>query len=318
MSAAIVCRNLHKRYPARPGPVDAVNGLDLEVQVGECFGLLGPNGAGKTTTIEILEGLLPPTAGEVEILGLRWGRQDQELRQRLGITLQETRLAEKLTVLETLTLFRSFYARGIKPEAAVAAVELQEKADSYVGRLSGGQRQRLAVACALVGDPELLFLDEPTTGLDPQSRRQLWDILRAFKAQGRTTLVTTHYMDEAERLCDRVAVVDHGKVIALGAPAELIARLGGEHLIEFVVAGPAPLEEAGYLALPGVVGLRREDEAYCLAVTAPHRALPALLDKLEADGRELTRLTTRHASLEDVFVTLTGRHLRDDLERQAG
>jgi ABC-2 type transport system ATP-binding protein len=316
MDAAILCRNLRKRYPARPTPVEAVNGLDLEVRVGECFGLLGPNGAGKTTTIEILEGLLPPTAGEVEVLGLRWDHQEQALRQRIGITLQETRLAEKLTVAETLTLFRSFYNRGIPPAAAVAAVELQEKSDSYVGRLSGGQRQRLAVACALVGDPELLFLDEPTTGLDPQSRRQLWDILRSFKAQGRTILLTTHYMDEAERLCDRVAVVDHGKVIAQGSPAELIAQLGGEHLIEFVVAGPAPLEEAGYLALPGVVSLRREEEVYCLAVTAPHRALPALLDKL-SDGRELTRLTTRHASLEDVFVTLTGRHLRDDAERQA-
>jgi ABC-2 type transport system ATP-binding protein len=314
--AAILCRNLRKRYPARSAPVEAVNGLDLEVQVGECFGLLGPNGAGKTTTIEILEGLLVPTAGEVEVLGLHWDRNEQALRQRIGITLQETRLAEKLTVAETLTLFRSFYLRGITPQAAVAAVELEEKANSYVGRLSGGQRQRLAVACALVGDPELLFLDEPTTGLDPQSRRQLWDILRSFKAQGRTILLTTHYMDEAERLCDRVAIVDHGKVIAEGTPAELIARLGGEHLIEFVVAGSALLQEADYLALPGVVGLRREDEAYCLSVTAPHRALPALLDKLEADGRELTRLTTRHASLEDVFVTLTGRHLRDEAERQ--
>jgi ABC-2 type transport system ATP-binding protein len=295
--------------------VDAVNGLDLEVQTGECFGLLGPNGAGKTTTIEILEGLLPPTSGEVEILGRHWGREETALRQRIGISLQETRLADKLTVRETLTLFRSFYARGLTPEAVMADVELTEKAGAYVSRLSGGQRQRLAVACALVGDPELLFLDEPTTGLDPQSRRQLWDILRGLKAQGRTVLLTTHYMDEAERLCDRVAVVDHGRVIALGSPAELIARLGGEHLIEFVVSGEAPLEEGAYRALPAVVGLRREEDAYCLAVTAPHLTLPALLDRLAADGRELTRLTTRHASLEDVFVTLTGRHLREDEEK---
>jgi ABC-2 type transport system ATP-binding protein len=314
MDAAIVCRDLHKRYPARPTPVDAVNGLDLEVRAGECFGLLGPNGAGKTTTIEILEGLLPATSGEVEILGLRWDRQEQALRQRIGISLQETRLAEKLTVLETLTLFRSFYGHGVEPATAAAEVGLTEKADSYVGKLSGGQRQRLAVACALVGNPELLFLDEPTTGLDPQSRRQLWDILRGFKAQGRTILLTTHYMDEAERLCDRVAVVDHGKVIALGSPSELIARLGGEHLIEFVVNDGAPLDENSYRALPAVVGLFREEDAYCLSVTAPHRTLPALLDKLAAEGRELTRLTTRHASLEDVFVTLTGRHLRDEEE----
>jgi ABC-2 type transport system ATP-binding protein len=312
MDAAILCRGLHKRYPARPAPVEAVNGLDLEVEAGECFGLLGPNGAGKTTTIEILEGLLPASAGEVEILGQRWDRNEMELRQRIGITLQETRLAEKLTVRETLTLFRSFYGHGQSAEAAEAAVGLTEKAASYVGKLSGGQRQRLAVACALVGDPELLFLDEPTTGLDPQSRRQLWDILRGFKRQGRTILLTTHYMDEAERLCDHVAIVDRGKVIALGTPAELIARLGGEHLIEFVLADDAPLDESAYRALPAVVGLRREDNAWCLAVGAPHRTLPALLDRLAADGRELTRLTTRHASLEDVFVTLTGRHLRDD------
>jgi ABC-2 type transport system ATP-binding protein len=312
MTPAIVCRDLHKRYPARPVPVDAVNGLDLEVATGECFGLLGPNGAGKTTTIEILEGLLAPTSGEVEVLGMRWGREDEALRQRLGISLQETRLAEKLTVRETLTLFRSFYQQGIDAGEAMAEVSLTDKADAYVGKLSGGQRQRLAVACALVGDPQLLFLDEPTTGLDPQSRRQLWDILRGFRAQGRTILLTTHYMDEAERLCDRVAVVDHGRVIALGTPAELIARLGGEHLIEFVVNDGSALDPEGLKTLPAVVGVRREEDAFVLAVTAPHVALPALLDRLEREQRELTRLTTRHASLEDVFVTLTGRHLRDE------
>src|SRR5438874_11513434 len=209
MTPAILCRDLRKRYPARPAPVDAVNGLDLEVAVGECFGLLGPNGAGKTTTIEILEGLLAPTSGEVEILGRRWGQDDEALRQRLGISLQETRLAEKLTVEETLNLFRSFYKQGLSPAVVMEQVGLTEKAAAYVGKLSGGQRQRLAVACALVGDPELLFLDEATTGLDPQSRRQLWDILRGFRALGRTILLTTHYLDEAERLCDRVAARDH-------------------------------------------------------------------------------------------------------------
>src|SRR5262249_26879784 len=192
MAPAIRCRDLRKRYPSRPNPVDAVNGLDLEIHPGECFGLLGPNGAGKTTTIEILEGLLPATAGEVEVLGRRWGQDDDALRQRLGISLQETRLAEKLTVRETLRLFRSFYRRGLAPDDASEQVQLGEKADTYVGKLSGGQRQRLAVACALIGDPELLFLDEPTVGLDPQNRRQLWDILRRFRAQGRTVLLTTH------------------------------------------------------------------------------------------------------------------------------
>jgi ABC-2 type transport system ATP-binding protein len=312
MDAAILCRDLKKRYPSRTAPVDAVNGLDLEVAQGECFGLLGPNGAGKTTTIEILEGLLIPTSGEVQIFGRHWGEDDQWLREQIGISLQDTRLAEKLTVHETLTLFRSFYKSGLTPEEAMNQVELTEKARAYVGKLSGGQRQRLAIACALVGNPQLLFLDEPTTGLDPQSRRQLWDILRALRAQGRTVLITTHYMDEAERLCDRVAVVDHGKVIALGTPTELIAKLGGEHLIEFAVVDGAAEDEAALRQLPAVVAVRCEADVYCLSVSAPHVAIPALLQYLQLSRRDLARLTTRHASLEDVFVTLTGRHLRDD------
>jgi ABC-2 type transport system ATP-binding protein len=312
MPPAILCRELHKDYTSRSATVHAVNGLNLEVQPGDCFGLLGPNGAGKTTTIEILEGLLAATSGEVEILGRHWSEDDESLRQRIGISLQETRLAEKLTVQETLTLFRSFYARGMSPGAVMERVSLTEKANAYVGKLSGGQRQRLAVACALVGDPELLFLDEPTTGLDPQSRRQLWDILREFRAQGRTILLTTHYMDEAERLCDQVAVVDYGRVIALGSPGELIARLGGAHFIEFALNNGAAIGDDELRALPGVISIRREEELYCLAVSAPHITIPALLQRLQAEERDLAQLTTRHASLEDVFVTLTGRHLRDD------
>jgi ABC-2 type transport system ATP-binding protein len=312
MPQAIRCSGLVKRYDGRP-PVEAVRGLDLAVEAGECFGLLGPNGAGKTTTIEVLEGLLPPTAGEVEVLGMRWGGHDEEIRQRIGISLQETRLSEKLTVRETLTLFRSFYRRGLDPDEAVRRVSLEEKANSQVGKLSGGQKQRLAVACALVGDPDLLFLDEPTTGLDPQSRRQLWDVIRAFRSGGRTVLLTTHYMDEAERLCDRVAVVDHGRVIALGAPRELIARLGGDHVVEFALAdGQAPPALAELEALPGVRSVRQEAGGVCLQVNEPHVALPALLDRLRQDGLELAHLATRHASLEDVFVQLTGRHLRDE------
>ncbi len=312
MTSAISVHGLVKTYPGKP-PVEAVRGLDLEVGVGECFGLLGPNGAGKTTTLEILEGLLDPTGGEVEVLGLRWGRDDSQIRRKIGISLQETRLSDKLTVRETVTLFRSFYPAGPTPDEAITRVGLEEKARSYVEKLSGGQRQRLAVATALVGDPELLFLDEPTTGLDPQSRRSLWDVIRSLKDRGRSVVLTTHYMDEAERLCDRVAVIDHGKVIALGTPAELISRVGGEHVIDLDVdpeslARPGADELAG---LPTVQSVRIEGGKFTLTAAEPHRALPALLDLIRTAGVKIAGLTTRTATLEDVFVTLTGRHLRD-------
>ena len=247
-SLAVRCEGLTKRY----ADVVAVDGLSLHVRRGECFGLLGPNGAGKTTTIEILEGLLTPDAGDVDVLGLRWGKDDPELRQRLGVQLQETQLAEKLTVEETLRLFRSFYHRGRTVDELLKIVELESKRRSWVGKLSGGQKQRLAIACALAGDPDLLFLDEPTTGLDPQSRRQLWDLLQRFRAQGGTILLTTHDMDEAETLCDRVAIVDQGRVIAQGVPRDLIASLGAPQVV------------------------------------------------------------VHQGTLEDVFMSLTGKHLRDE------
>ncbi len=312
MTPAICCRQLVKRYDGRP-PVDAVRGLDLEVRTGECFGLLGPNGAGKTTTMEILEGLLAATSAEqMEILGYQWGQSDDAIRQRIGISLQETRLSDKLTVAETVTLFRSFYARGLDPAEAIRRVSLEEKTGDLVEKLSGGQRQRLAVACAIIGDPELLFLDEPTTGLDPHSRRELWDIIRSYRSSGRTVLLTTHYMDEAERLCDRVAVVDHGQVIALGTPLELIARLGGQHIVDFSLnENDAPLSEDELGRLPSVQTVRRDERTFSLSVTEPHVALPGLMNHLQTTGREFATLTTRHATLEDVFVTLTGRHLRD-------
>ncbi len=313
MTAAIRVTNLVKTYPGRP-PVEAVRGVDLEVRSGECFGLLGPNGAGKTTTLEIVEGLLAPTSGDVEVLGRRWEADAQGIRERIGISLQETRLPDRLTVREAATLFRSFYASGIAPDEALAAVSLQEKARAYVDSLSGGQRQRLAVACALVGDPELLFLDEPTTGLDPQSRRELWDVVRALKARGRTVLLTTHYMDEAERLCDRVAVIDRGRVIALGTPPELILTAGGEHVIDMRLAddAAAPAVTADDLKrLPTVAAVRPADGGFALSAAEPHTALPALLVLLQQKGVTPAGLGTRLATLDDVFLALTGRHLRD-------
>ncbi len=306
---AIRCRGLIKRY----GPVVAVDGVDLEVRRGECFGLLGPNGAGKTTTIEILEGLLAPDAGEVELLGRSWVRDARALRQRIGIQLQETQLNEKLTVEETLGLFRSFYQDGPDVETLLGLVELEPKRHSRVGKLSGGQRQRLAVACALAGRPEVLFLDEPTTGLDPHSRRQLWSVFERFRRGGGTILITTHYMEEAEALCDRVAVMDRGRVIALGSPAALIASLGAAHVIEFAVDPPELAPSDGLLrGLDGVRDVRRENGALLLIADAPHRVVPSLLAALEARHLRLAHLTTHSATLEDVFVTLTGRHLRDE------
>lgn len=304
---AILCRGLTKRY----GDVVAVDRLDLEVAVGECFGLLGPNGAGKTTTVEILQGLLPADRGEVRVLGMTWERDGTELRQRLGSQLQETKLAEKLTVRETLKLFRSFYRRGRSVDEVMELVGLTEKRDTWVAKLSGGQRQRLAVGCALVCEPDILFLDEPTTGLDPQSRRQLWGIIADFRRGGGTVMLTTHYMEEAERLCDRVAVMDHGKIIALGSPRELVASLGAEHVVEFALADDARLEEGDLRRLPGVVDVRSADGKTYLTVRWVHAAVPALMELLAGRGATLSELTTHHATLEDVFLSLTGRHLRD-------
>jgi ABC-2 type transport system ATP-binding protein len=310
MPVAIECRDLRKTYD---GKVEAVRGLSLQIETGECFGLLGPNGAGKTTTIEILEGLLQPTSGQGSIFGHSWRENERELREWLGISLQETRLSEKLTVRETIELFASFYHEPHSSDEVLDQLQLREKADAWVGKLSGGQRQRLAVATALVGNPRILFLDEPTTGLDPQSRRQLWDIIRVFQKQGGTVLLTTHYMDEAERLCNRLAIVDHGQIIAEGSPEDLIARLGGHHVVEFEASNNhAGAAVERWRTLPSVEGVRQDNGLICLTVREPHLTIPALLDAVESQGGQLEHLTTRQASLEDVFVRLTGRHLRED------
>ena len=326
MGSPIECTNLRKTYD---GKVEAVRGLSLRIETGECFGLLGPNGAGKTTTIEILEGLLAPTSGEVRIFGHAWSDNPRQLREWLGISLQETRLTEKLTVRETIELFASFYDEPRAAEEVLEELQLTEKADSWVGKLSGGQKQRLAVATALVGNPRILFLDEPTTGLDPQSRRQLWEIIRVFQKKGGTVLLTTHYMDEAERLCDRLAIVDQGVIIAEGTPSELIDRLGGHHVVEFQTSGSNGRGANGtdsngtekssaadsldmWRSLPGVEVVRDEDSTICLNVREPHLTIPALLEAVNRRGHRLEHLSTRQASLEDVFVRLTGRHLREE------
>jgi len=305
-SPSIVCAGLVKHF----GEVKAVDGVDLEVAAGECFGLLGPNGAGKTTTVEMMEGLTPPDRGRLEILGCAWGEgRDRELRERLGVQLQDTQLADKLTVAETVRLFRSFYRRGRRVDEVIATVDLADKRDARVGKLSGGQKQRLALALALLADPDILFLDEPTTGLDPQARIAIWDVIEGFHARGGSVMLTTHYMEEAQRLCDRVAIMDYGKVIALGSPAELIDRLGADQIIEFKVAGafdPGPLP-----AIAGVTSVKAKNGGHHLTVSRVGESLPALMAEIGRQHGLLETLVTRQPTLEDVFIHLTGRGLRD-------
>ncbi len=307
-SPSLAIRGLRKAF----ADVIAVNGLDLEVRRGECFGLLGPNGAGKTTTIEICEGLTTPDAGTVELLGFNWQNHAAELRQRIGIQLQETQFSEKLTVEETINMFRSFFRRGLSLEDSIAGAQLEEKRHSRIAGLSGGQKQRLAMACALVGDPELLFLDEPTTGLDPQARRNVWDVVGQLRLAGRTIILTTHYMEEAERLCERVAVMDKGRIIALGTPKELIASIGGEQIVELAIAGSAPFDIATLTSIPGVHSHCIHAGLHQLSVSQLHTVVPRIFSALAAQNLGLTEFRTHSATLEDVFVSLTGRNLRDE------
>lgn len=302
---ALRCRGLRKAF----GSTVALRSIDLEVRRGECFGLLGPNGAGKTTTIEILEGLQRPDSGDVEVLGLTWERNATELRQRLGIQLQETELPERLTVEETIRLFRAMHPTGMGVEALMDRVELHEKRRDQVRHLSGGQRQRLSLACALAGDPDILFLDEPTTGLDPQSRRHIWEICHDFLAGGGTILLTTHFMDEAERLSDRLAIIDHGEVLEVGTPRELIAGLGGEHVVEF--SATTLYDESLLRTLPAVTRVDRVIDFHRLTTKEPHTTIRGLYHLADERGDEITSLSTHQATLDDVFLARTGRKLRD-------
>jgi ABC-2 type transport system ATP-binding protein len=306
-SPAVHCKGVRKYFQA----VHAVDGIDLEVRAGECFGLLGPNGAGKTTLVEVLEGLTAPDDGVVEILGYRWGSgDDHSIRDRIAVQLQETHLADKLTVEETLRLFRSFFSQGHTVDEVIKLGDLEEKRRERVHKLSGGTRQRLALACALVSSPEILFLDEPTTGLDPQARAKVWEVVERFKLAGGTVILTTHYMEEAARLCNRVAIMDHGRFLAIGTPADLVASLGIREIIEFNV--PGELEPGLLQGLPGVKTVERKNEGYILKVISIDVTLPALLTAVEKLQSKLNHLLTRQVTLEDVFMSMTGGKLSDE------
>ncbi|MGB2624316.1 MAG: ABC transporter ATP-binding protein [Candidatus Acidiferrum sp.] len=297
--------NLVKRY----GHVEAVRGVSFSVEEGEVFGLLGPNGAGKTSTIEILEGLRDLDGGRVSVCGLDPQRDSQALKHEIGAALQSTSLPDKLRVMEALRLFASFYKRRRDPEELLKRFGLEEKRSTFYSQLSGGQKQRLALAMALVNEPKLLFFDEPTAGLDPQVRREIYDIIEELKREKKTIVMTTHYIEEAERLCDRVAIVDHGKVVALGTPRELKSRAGGATRIEVRLAKP---EKDGALKnLDGVSDAREVDGTYVIHSQRPPKTIVDLVKHLEAEGNELVSLEIASPSLEDVFIEMTGRRLRD-------
>ncbi len=307
----VVCRSLVKRF----GDKTAVAGIDLSLDSGECFGLLGPNGAGKTTTVEMLEGLCPPDSGTLELFGMRWGTgHDQLMRERFGVQLQETQLADKLRVDEVIRLFRSFYSSGHDVEALLGMVELVEERAQRFHTLSGGQKQRVALACALAGRPDLLFLDEPTTGLDPRARQQLWKVVEHFRDEGGTVLLTTHYMDEAAALCDRIAIMDQGRLIALGTPRSLVDGLGLVQFVEFEAS--VAVDEGSLRDLPPVEEVTRRGVRYRLRIDRSLAALRAVLGELERQAVVPIGLSTHQASLDDVFLSLTGRGLRAADEAQ--
>jgi ABC-2 type transport system ATP-binding protein len=298
-------RGLTKRY----GDVEAVAGIDFEVAKGEIFGLLGPNGAGKTTTVEILEGLRRPDGGEVSVLGVDVTRDADAIKPRIGVSLQTAALYPKLTVTELVDLFRSFYPRARPTDEIIDALELGERRRARSEVLSGGQRQRLTVALALVNDPELVFLDEPTTGLDPAARRSLWDIVRGLKADGRSVLLTTHYMEEAEILCDRLAIMDHGRILEMGTVEQLVSRHFQERTVRFDRLDGLAHDELA--ALPAVTSVKEDANEVLIYTRDPGPTIGGLLDLADSRGLEPQNLGIRRATLEDVFLDLTGRALRD-------
>jgi ABC-2 type transport system ATP-binding protein len=304
LDVAIECAALVKSY----GEHRAVDNVNLSVKRGTCFGLLGPNGAGKTTTVEMLEGLTPPTSGLVRVLGVEWRRDtERQLRERIGVQLQETVLADKLTVEEVIALFRSFYRKRAKVEEVIGLLSLESCRRQRYHQLSGGQKQRVAVACALVGVPELLFLDEPTTGLDPRARQQLWKVVQDFRAGGGTVVLTTHYMEEASALCDEIAIMDHGRIIAGGTPRALIDRLGEVQFLEFELAGV--FDESALRALSVLRSIHRDGSRFRLVLDRSSEALSMALSALDAAGVAPIGLSAHQATLDDVFLQLTGHRL---------
>jgi ABC-2 type transport system ATP-binding protein len=302
---AIDVRDLRKRY----GEIQAVDGVSFEVRRGEVFGMLGPNGAGKTTTVEIMEGLRAPDSGEVRVLGLDATRETDALKERIGIQLQTAALFPNLTVTETIDLFRSFFRRARPTDELIDALDLGERRDARTKVLSGGQRQRLSVALALVNEPEVLFLDEPTTGMDPQARRSLWGLVRGLAERGTTVLLTTHYMEEAEELCDRIAIMDHGRILEMGGVAELVGRRFHELSVRF--DDQPELTDGMLRALPGVSRVMRDDGSTALYTSDVAGTIGGLLAMTSERGTEPSNLMVRRATLEDVFLDLTGRALRD-------
>jgi ABC-2 type transport system ATP-binding protein len=301
----IEVENLQKSY----GTVQALRGVSFAVEQGEVFGLLGPNGAGKTTTIEILEGMRTPDAGRARVCGLDPERSGEKFKERIGAVLQSTSLPDKIRVSEAIELFANFYHDRADTGGLLRRFQLEEKANAFYNQLSGGQKQRLALAIALVNNPQVVFLDEPTAGLDPQVRREIYDIVEELKREKKTVLLTTHYIEEAERLCDRVAIVDYGKVIALGTPRELKQRSAGTTRIE--VRLERPLTDGLLGRMEGVRDAREFDGTYVLHSSRPPQTIVALVKQLESDNNELQSLEMFSPSLEDVFIELTGRRLRE-------
>ncbi len=310
MTTTLSARGLQKSF----GDVQALAGLDLSVEEGRCLGLLGPNGAGKTTTIEILEGLQDPDAGEVELFGKRWKDARSEIQERIGCQLQETHLPDKLKVTEVLEIFAGLYRTARPASELVTLLDLGEKTGAFVKDLSGGQRQRLALGCALIHSPTLLFLDEPTSGLDASGRRRVWEIVRDFKAQGGTVLLTTHYMEEAAELADDVVIIDHGRALVSGTPDELVRGLESESFVELACTGPnAEALAAAFEALPEVQSLTRDDGSFRIGARAVEKLLPRLFATVQEHGLTVIDLNVHHPTLEDVFLQLTGRGLREEV-----